>query len=50
MIKLGTVTASDMVIILTLPFIQGQRDHYHENNKCSIILETVQAIPIKHAV
>ena len=38
-IKLGTTTASDMVmyhvlIILTLAFIQGHTDLNHENNKC----------------
>ena len=54
-IKLGTVTASDMrmhhmLIILTLTFIQGHTDLNHENNKCLIILETVQAMPIKFAV
>ena len=46
--KLGTVTASDMgmhqlFIILTLTFIQGDTYLNHENNKCSIISETVQA-------
>ena len=51
-IKLGTVTASDMVmhhvfIILTLTFIQSHTDHNHENEKCSIISKTVQAIPIQ---
>ena len=47
-IKRGTVTASDMtmhymLIILTLTFIQfqGHRYHNYENNKCSIIFETV---------
>ena len=54
-IKLGTVTASDMVrhhvlIILTSTFIQGYTDLNHENNICSIISETVQAMPIKFAV
>ena len=49
--KLSMVTASDMVnimhhmlIILTLTFIQGHTDLNRENNKCSIISETVQAI------
>ena len=51
-VNLDTVTASDMgthhmLIILTLTFIQGQTDLNHENNKCLIISETVQAIPIK---
>ena len=54
-IKLGSVTASDMgmhrvFIILTLTFIQGHTDRNHENNKCLIIPETVQAMPIKLAV
>ena len=54
-IKLGTVTASDMrmhrvLIILTLTFIQGHTDFNHENNKCLIISETVQAMPIMFAV
>ena len=49
------VTASDvvmhhMLIILTMTFIQGHTDLNHENNKCSIISETVQAIPIEFAV
>ena len=55
-IKLGTITASDMLmqhvfIILTLTFIQGHIFYiYHENHKCLIISETVQAIPISYAV
>ena len=54
-IKLGMVTASAMrmhhvLIILTLTFIQGYTDLNHENNKCSIISETIQAMPIKFAV
>ena len=45
-IKLGTVTASDMLlhhvlIILTLTFIQGNTDVNHENNKGLIISETI---------
>ena len=41
-IKLGTVTASDMVmhnllITLTLIFIQGHTELKNENNTCSII-------------
>ena len=48
-IKFGRVTASNMrmhhvLIILTLTFFQGHTDLNHENNKCSIISETVQAI------
>ena len=39
-VKLGMVTASDkglhqVLIILTLSFIQGHTDLHHENNKCS---------------
>ena len=54
-IKVGMVTVSDMrihqvLIILTLTFIQGHTDLNHENNKYLIILETVQAMPIKFAV
>ena len=54
-IKVCMVTASDMVmhhmlIILTLTFFQCLTDLNHENNKCLIISETVQAIPIKFAV
>ena len=54
-IKLGMLIASDMrmhhvLIILTLIFIQGHTDLNHENNKCSIISETFQAMPIKFAV
>ena len=53
--KLGTVTASDtrmhlVLIILTLTFIQGHKDLNHENNKCLMISETVQAMRIKFAV
>ena len=49
------VTASDMLmhlvlIIFTLTFIQGHTDLNHENNKCLIISETVQAIPVTFAV
>ena len=54
-IKLGTVTASDMVmhhmlIMMTLTFIPGHTDLNHENNKCLMISETVQTIPVKFAV
>ena len=54
-IKLDTVTSSDMemrhvLIILTLPFIQGHTDLNGENNKCSIVSETVPAMPIKFVV
>ena len=49
------MTASDMMmhhvlIVLTLTFIQGHTDQNHENNKCLIISESIQAIPIKFAV
>ena len=48
-VKLGMVTASDvtlrhMLIILTLT-IQCHTDLNREKNKCSIISETVQAMP-----
>ena len=54
-IKRGTVIASDMLvclvlIILTFTFIQGHTDPHHENNKCLIVAETIQAMPIKFAV
>ena len=54
-IKLGTVTASDIrmhrvLITLTGAFIQGHTDLNRKNNKCSIISETVQAMPINFAV
>ena len=39
-----------MLIILTLNFIQGHTDLNHENNKCLIISETIQAKPIIFAV
>ena len=53
-IKLGVAIASDMLtqhvlIILTLTF-RGYTYLNRENNRCSIILETVQAIPIKLTV
>ena len=53
-IKLGTVTALVTIIhrvfmILTLTFIQGHTDRNHENNKCLIFSETIQALPIKLA-
>ena len=55
MVKLGTVTASYMVmhrvlITLTLTFVQGRIHQHDENNKCSIISETIQALPIQFAV
>ena len=54
-IKFDMVTASItrmhyMLIILTLTIIQGYRHLNHENNKCLIISETVQAMPIKFAM
>ena len=54
-INLGTVTASEMqmhyvLIIVTLTFIQDHTYRKHENNKCSIISQTVQAISIAFSV
>ena len=54
-VKLGTVNDSDMgmyhvLIILTLPFIQGHTYLNHENNTCLIISETIQAMPLTCAV
>ena len=56
-VKLGSVTASEMgmhqvLVILFLTFIQfqGHTDFNHENYKCLIISETIQAMPIKFAV
>ena len=54
-VKFDTVTASvtvmhQVVIILTLTYLQGHTYLNDENNKCSIILETVQAMAIKFAV
>ena len=54
-IKLGMVTASHMLmhhvlVILTLAFTQGHTDLNHENKKCSIISETIQAIPMMFTV
>ena len=54
-VKRVTVTALDtrmhqVLIILTLPFIQGHTDLNYDSNKCSITSETVQAVPIKIAV
>ena len=53
-IKLGTVTASDMamhqmLIIVNLTF-RGHTYLNHENLKCSIISETVQGLSIKFAL
>ena len=36
--------------ILAMTFIQGHTDLNHENNKCLIISENIQAMPIKFAV
>ena len=54
-IKFDKVTASvtrmyHVLTIFTLTFIQGHTDLNHENSKCLIISETVQAMPIKFAV
>ena len=39
------------IIIVRLLFpIKNVTDFDHENNNCSIILETIQAVPIKFAV
>ena len=51
-VKIGTVTASDMgmhhiLIELTFTFIQGYIDQNHENNKCSIISEFIQTMPMR---
>ena len=45
-----TVSVTGMhyvLIILTLTFILGHTDRNHENNKCLIIFENIQAMPIK---
>ena len=39
-----------MLIILTLTFIQSNTNQNHENDKCLIILETIQVMPFKFAV
>ena len=49
-VKLGKVTASDIrmhrvLISLTLTFTQGHTDQNLDNNKCSIISETIQRNP-----
>ena len=54
-IKFGRVTASDMlmhhvIMILALAFIQGHTYLNHENNKCLIISETIQVMPIEFVV
>ena len=55
-IKLGMVTASDrrmrqvFIILTEFDLHSRPKDRTHENNKCLIISETVQAIPIKFAV
>ena len=51
-IKLSTATSSDTVMhhvltMLTLAFIQGHTYLNHGNNKCLIVSETIQAMPIK---
>ena len=48
-----TVIATVMImhrVFMAFTFTQGHTDLNHENNKCSIIPETAQAIPIKFAV
>ena len=52
-IRFDTVTASVTRIrhaSIILTFIQGHTDLNHEHYKCSIISETVQAMPIKFTV
>ena len=39
-----------VLIILTLALIEGRKDLNHENNKCSIISETFQAMLNKFTV
>ena len=39
-----------VIIILTFTFIQGHTDLNHEHNKCLIISETIQTMPIRFAV
>ena len=46
----GNCLMHHVLIILTLTFIQGHTDLNRENNKCSIISESVQVIPIMLAV
>ena len=52
---ISSVTASDsrmhdVFIIWTLTFIQGHTELNHEDSNCSIISQTVEAIPIMLAV
>ena len=54
-VKRGTVSATDLrmyqvLIILTLTFIQGHTVLNQENNKCLIISEPVSAMPITFAL
>ena len=49
-IKYSNVVMHHVLIILTLTFIQGHIYLNHENNKCVVISETIEAIPIKFAV
>ena len=55
-VNLDRVTASGMgihhvVLTLTRPaYNEGHRDLNHENNKCLIISETIQAMPTTFAV
>ena len=54
--KMDTATASlvkkmhHMLSIMTLTLIHGHTDFNDKNNKCLIILETVQAMPINFAL
>ena len=42
--------ASRVINYIDLTFIQGHPDLNHEDNKCLIISESIQAMPIKFAV
>ena len=52
-VKLGMVAASVLRmhhVLIILTFIQGHTYRIHENNKCLIISETIQGMPIKFAL
>ena len=49
-VKRGMVTASDIKMHQVFIIIIIDTDLNHENNKCSIISKTVQAMPIMFAV
>ena len=48
--QLNNTIMYHVLIILTLNFIQDRIDLNHETNKCLIISETIQAMPIIFAV